>query len=76
LTDCFAISQIGVTTSTIWNWEDGWTVDIRYIPRTIAFLGYNPPSCPDETIAKLAWYKQVNGLILEQFGDEMGSYPE
>ncbi|GAB4164481.1 MAG: hypothetical protein Kow00100_01920 [Geothermobacteraceae bacterium] len=40
--------QIGVTTSTIWNWEHGWTIDLRYIPRVIEFLGFNPIPCPDD----------------------------
>jgi hypothetical protein len=45
-------------------------------PRVIEFLGYNPLPSPDETIAKLAWYKHVNGLSLEKLGAEMGRYPE
>ena len=64
--------QIGVTTSTIWNWEHGWTVELRFIPRVIEFLGYNPIPCPSDLLARLAWYKQVNGLTLEQLGAEMG----
>lgn len=35
-------AQLGVTTSSVWNWEHGWTVDQRYISRIIVFLGYNP----------------------------------
>lgn len=68
--------QIGVTTSTIWNWEHGWTIDLRYIPLVIEFLGYNPISCPDGLMARLAWYKQVNGLPLEELGAEMKRDPE
>jgi transcriptional regulator with XRE-family HTH domain len=69
-------AQIGVTPSTIWNWEHGWTVDFRFIPQIITFLGYNPIPCPDDIIERLAWYKQVNGLTLEQLGTEMGRDPE
>lgn len=61
-----------MTPSTIWNWKHGWTVDLRYIPRVIAFFGYNPIPCPDDVMERLAWYKQVNGLTLEQLGAEMG----
>lgn len=68
--------QIGVTASTIWNWEHGWTIDLRYIPRVIEFLGYNPIPCPGDILEKLAWFKQVNGLTLEQLGAEMGRDPE
>jgi transcriptional regulator with XRE-family HTH domain len=69
-------AEIGVTASTIWNWEHGWTVDSRYIPRVIDFLDYNPIPCPDDVLERLTWYKQVNGLTLEQLGAEMGRDPE
>jgi DNA-binding XRE family transcriptional regulator len=69
-------SRLGVTASTIWNWEHGWNVDLRYIPRIIAFLGYNPIPCPGDLIERLAWYKQVHGLTLEQLGAEMVRDPE
>ncbi len=35
-------TRLGVTASTIWNWEHGWTIRKRFIPRIVAFLGYNP----------------------------------
>jgi DNA-binding XRE family transcriptional regulator len=69
-------AQIGVTASTIWNWEHGWTIDPRYIPRVIDFLGFNPIPCPDDLLERVAWYKQVNGLTLKQLGAEMGRDPE
>jgi len=69
-------ARLRVTTSTIWNWEHGWTVDLRYIPRIIIFLGYNPIPCPDDVMERLAWYKQVNGLTLEKLGAEMSRDPE
>ncbi|MBN1957555.1 MAG: helix-turn-helix domain-containing protein [Desulfuromonadales bacterium] len=34
--------QIGVTTSTIWNWEHGRTIDKRFVPLIENFLGYRP----------------------------------
>lgn len=69
-------AQIGVTTSSIWNWEHGWSIDLRFIPRTIEFIGYNPISCPDDLIDRLAWYKRINGLSLEDLGALMGRDPE
>jgi len=58
--------QIGVTASTIWNWENGWSsITLGCMPKVIKFLGYNPISCPDDLMGRLAWYKQVNGLSLE-----------
>ncbi len=68
--------QIGVTTSTIWNWEHGWTINLRYMPRVIEFLGYNPIPQPNGILERLAWYKQANGLTLGQLGDKMGRDPE
>jgi transcriptional regulator with XRE-family HTH domain len=69
--------QIGVTTSTIWNWENNWSsITLSCMPKVIAFLGYNPVPCPNDLMERLAWYKQVNGLSLEQLGADMGRDPE
>jgi len=39
--------QIGVTTSTIWNWENNWSsITLSCMPKVIKFLGYNPIPCP------------------------------
>jgi len=69
-------ARLGVTTSSVWNWEHGWSVDFRYMPRVIKFLGYNPIPQPDDLLERLAWYKQVNGLTLEQLGAEMERAPK
>ncbi|NCP03599.1 MAG: helix-turn-helix domain-containing protein [Deltaproteobacteria bacterium] len=70
-------AQIGVTTSTIWNWENGWSsITLGYMPKVIEFLGYNPIPCPEDLIQRLAWYKRVKGLTLEQLGAEMDRDPE
>ena len=35
--------ELGVTESTIWNWEANCSSpQLGFIPKTIAFLGYNP----------------------------------
>jgi transcriptional regulator with XRE-family HTH domain len=69
-------AKIGVTTSSIWNWEHRRDIDLRFIPRVLEFLGYNPIPCPEDLVSKLSWYKQVNGLTLEQLGAEMNRDPE
>ena len=69
-------ARLGVTAPTVWNWENRGSVDLRFIPRVIEFLGYNPIPQPDDLLERLAWYKQVNGLTLEQLGVEMGRDPE
>jgi transcriptional regulator with XRE-family HTH domain len=69
--------QIGVTSSTIWNWENGWSsIALGYMPKIINFLGYNPLPHPEGLMERLAWYRQVKGLTLEQLGAEMGRNPE
>ena len=69
-------AKLGVTTSTVWNWEHIGSVDLRFIPRVIEFLGYNPIPQPEDLVGRLSCYKQVNGLSLERFGIEMGRDPE
>jgi len=69
--------QIGVTASTIWNWENAWSsIALSCMPKVIQFLGYNPIPRPDDLLERLTWYKSVNGLSLEQLGAEMGRDPE
>jgi len=69
--------KIGVTTSTLWNWENNCSsITLRCMPKIIKFLGYNPVPCPDGQIDRLAWYKLVNGLPLEELGAMMGRDPE
>jgi transcriptional regulator with XRE-family HTH domain len=69
--------QIGVTASTVWNWENGWSsITLSCMPKVIEFLGYNPIPCPEDLMGRLVWYKQVKGLSLEQLGAEMGRDPE
>lgn len=67
---------IGVTESSIWNWEHGIEPELQYNPKIINFLGYVPFDCPDDTVGRLAWYKKVNGLNLKELGRQMGRHPD
>ena len=67
---------IGVTESSVWNWEHGTEPELQYNPRIIKFLGYIPFDCPDDTVGRLAWYKRVNGMNLDYLGEAMGRDPE
>jgi len=69
-------ARLDVTTSTVWNWENAGSVDLRFIPRVIEFLGYNPIPQPESLLERLSRYKQINGLSLERLGVEMGRDPE
>ncbi|MDD2899185.1 MAG: helix-turn-helix transcriptional regulator [Desulfuromonadaceae bacterium] len=67
---------IGVTVSSIYNWEHGVEPELLYNPSIINFLGYIPFDCPDDTVGRLGWYKRVNGMNLECLGEAMGRDPE
>jgi DNA-binding XRE family transcriptional regulator len=45
---------IGVSTSSVWNWEHGLEPELRYQPQIITFLGVNPIPIPDDLIGQLA----------------------
>jgi transcriptional regulator with XRE-family HTH domain len=68
--------RIGVTSSTIWNWEHEWSIELRYMPRVIEFLGYNPVPCPEDLLERLTWFKLANGLTFEDLGTMMGRSSE
>jgi transcriptional regulator with XRE-family HTH domain len=67
---------IGVTESSIWNWEHGTEPELHYNPNIIRFLGYIPFDCPDDTVGRLAWYKRANGLTLNELGQQMQRHPD
>lgn len=67
---------IGVTESSVWNWEHGVEPELQYNPRIIKFLGYIPFDCPDDTVGRLAWYKRAMGMNLDHLGEAMGRDPE
>jgi len=67
---------IGVTESSVWNWEHGVEPEQHYNPNIIKFLGYIPFDCPDNTVGRLAWYKRAMGMNLDQLGEKMGRDPE
>ena len=67
---------IGVTESSVWNWEHGVEPEQHYNPNIIKFLGYIPFDCPDDTVGRLAWYKRTNGLTLNELGQQMQRHPD
>ncbi|MCL5238088.1 MAG: helix-turn-helix domain-containing protein [Nitrospirae bacterium] len=68
--------EIGVTESTVWNWEHGTEPELIHIPAVLAFLGYVPWECPDDPVGRLAYFKKVTGLSLRRLGPLMGRDPE
>ncbi|WP_157039893.1 helix-turn-helix domain-containing protein [Pelobacter propionicus] len=67
---------VGVTESSVWNWEHGTEPELQYNPKIINFLGYAPFDCPDDTVGRLAWYKRAMGMNLDRLGEVMGCDPE
>ncbi|MEW6417217.1 MAG: helix-turn-helix transcriptional regulator [Nitrospirota bacterium] len=68
--------MIGVTESTVWNWEHGTEPELKHIPKIIEFLGYAPFECPQDPVGRLRYFKLVNGLSYERLGQLMGRDPE
>jgi len=68
--------MIGVSESTVWNWEHGTEPELRYIPRILEFIGYIPFECPEDPVEKLRYYKLINGLSYERLGRLMRRDPE
>lgn len=67
---------IGVTESTVWNWEHGTEPELIHMPKIIDFLGYIPFECPEDPLGKLRYFKKVRGLSYERLGAVMGRNSE
>lgn len=65
------VEIIGVTESTICNWEHGREPEIRHYPKIIEFLGYVPFYIPDgdDPIRKLKKFRMLNGLSYRRLGN-------
>jgi transcriptional regulator with XRE-family HTH domain len=68
--------QIGVTESTVWNWEHGTEPELKHMPAILAFLEYVPWEEPEEAVGRLAHFKKVNGLSFKRLGVLIGRAPE
>lgn len=62
--------KIDVTTSTITNWELNRTeIRIRYVPKIVTFLGYNPLDVTNEDTlgARMKQWRLKHGISIKQF---------
>jgi transcriptional regulator with XRE-family HTH domain len=59
---------LGVTTSSVTNWEKNRVrPSLRYIPRIISFLGYNPISgTPSNFGQEINLYRRNHGISIKQ----------
>ncbi|MCL4477024.1 MAG: helix-turn-helix domain-containing protein [Nitrospirae bacterium] len=69
-------AQIGVTESTVWNWEHGTEPELVHIPAILAFLGYVPWEETTDPVGRLVHYKKVRGLSYKRLGTLMKRDPE
>ena len=64
-------ATLGVTESTVTNWElNRVTPEFTHLPCIIAFLGYAPPpfdTMPDNIVERMRVYRLTNGLSQEKF---------
>jgi transcriptional regulator with XRE-family HTH domain len=68
--------EIGVNTLTICNWESNKSSPfIRYIPKIIRFLGYNPLPSGQTLPEKLHMTRRVLGLSQEDLARKLGVDP-
>ncbi len=69
-------ATLGVTESTITNWEvNRVTPEFTYLPRIIAFLGYTPPpydKMSDNIIERIKLFRLTHGLSQENFAKLIG----
>jgi transcriptional regulator with XRE-family HTH domain len=69
--------RIGVTASTIFNWESGKiSSQIHYMPKIIDFLGYNPLPVPTASVTdKLIVIRKSLGQTQKTFAKRLGVDP-
>ena len=70
-------AQLGVTEATIVNWELNHTSpEIRFIPRIIAFLGYDPNSAPPGSLGERpVLYRRRSGFSQKPLVGRLGVDP-
>ena len=70
-------ARLGVTESTVINWEKGHNqVALHLRPRIIEFLGYDPHSPVAETVGqKMRAKRRALGLSIKEMADRMGVDP-
>jgi len=68
---------VGVDETTVYNWERGYTrPPLRYLPKALEFLGYDPASNEPKTLGeKLVKYRKSRGLTQKALAKQIGIDP-
>jgi site-specific DNA recombinase len=69
-------ARLGVTESSIWNWEAGQSQpDFRYMPAIIRFLGYNPLPEAEDLAQQLLRHRTTLGMSQQEAAKLLGVDP-
>ena len=68
---------IGVTTTTVFNWERNYSSpELRHIPKVIKFLGYIPfEKKPETSGEKIVYYRWLSGMTQKDLARKIGVDP-
>ena len=77
MTQCQVAEKLGVTECSIWNWEANYSSpQLRFIPRIIAFLGYDPNDTQTGSFGeRLVAYRYKTGLSQKDLARQLGIDP-
>ena len=65
--------ELGVSVSTICNWEGNHTsVATRYLPKVVAFLGYDPREESRELSERIRAHRERQGLSQKALAEKLG----
>jgi len=68
--------RLGVTESSIWNWEAGHShPNLRYLPAIIAFLGYTPLPEAKTLGERLVRHRKTLGMSQKEAAHQLGVDP-
>jgi len=72
-----AAEEIGVTTSTLGNWETGFVTDpeVRHLPAILSFLGYDPRAEPSTFGGRIRAKREALGLTHRTLAARLGLDP-
>jgi len=71
-----AARQIGVCTSSVWNWESNESTPVvKSMPGIQTFLGYDPAPKPDSIADRIRLGRRALGLSQRQFAAKLAVDP-